>query len=82
MQQETLSPFDSFPRPVADDLVNTGQLVEDHALADIGIAGKGNSVIRILYTALFTFWAGIAFPAPTHASAVPGDSIKIFSAIA
>jgi hypothetical protein len=39
VEQESFRPLNRFPRPVADDLVDTGQLVEDYALADIGIAG-------------------------------------------
>ena len=46
--EETFCPLNGLSRPVADLLVNAGELVEGHTLADIGISGKGNHVFTFV----------------------------------
>ena len=46
--EEPLCPLDGLSRPVADLLVNTGELVEGRTLADIGISCKGHHIFAFV----------------------------------
>ena len=53
--EKALRPFDRLPRPVPDDLVDSGELVECHALTHIRIARKRDGVFGIFYAACLSF---------------------------
>ena len=74
--EESLGPLNGLSRPVADLLVNTGELVEGRTLADIGISGKGNHVFAFVIRRVCGRIAAVTVPRTRSSGLLPACSDK------